>query len=262
MLRVRTNRKKAIIISVILACLLCVVGVFFAFKKNKADITASAERSNTSEYLYFNAGASVPLTGTSMERLRFTLTVNQKAFDETNNTITITFADGKKKDSVYVQKGCAFQYVSTGPTSENNFSGIEDLYIFEGYASFPSHELTFDENGSADIMITIVAPATSDVRLYSAVHPLASNHTSSASASAYSDTRSVEWVQKALRERNPDYSFAAYDEDVNAYLDFMSSGGEAFALHSNQRLSRQNGLSLTVSVPESAGLETDRKSVV
>lgn len=57
MLRVRTNRKKAIIISVILACLLCVVGVFFAFKKNKADITASAERSNTSEYLYFNAGA-------------------------------------------------------------------------------------------------------------------------------------------------------------------------------------------------------------
>lgn len=211
------TKKGYLIITILLACVFCIVGLFFAFRSDEKKTLSANAVSSDSENFYFASGAAIQ-TDTLELRMRFTLKVNETMMTDGDDTIRFTIVDGASNENI--------QFVNQAKTivfEETDFNiffnnGVATVYV----------ALSVDYDTSVSIKAemlrdgTVVSTAYSDARTYAYIYDKA---TSGGTASLHT------WGEE-LRQ-------------FNATVDKTS-----LSIHDEYWLDSYNGVSLIVNVPQ------------
>lgn len=234
------TRKWYIVASLILATVLCFLGVFMIFRPKR--ITASAVESTDSN-LYFEAGAAIELSNLEAQLMRFQLNVTESAFpDEEHYALRIMINDEAVNAGVtFSEKNCK---VDPDDTSDKlvNYS---TLFADYGIVILPS-DLSFEDKVGLrrQLQLVVNTNTTQDVILQAEIIDLRDYAVAS---SAYSDTRNWGWIYEKATEAGEVVSNTWAGEIV----DFSNSVDKTdFVLYDGGWIDSTNGLSLLVNVPQ------------
>ena len=139
----RIHKRKNILITILLAWICFIAGIFCVFQGKRTPISASADTiSTTNEGEFeFIPGAQPGWGSLDIYRLRFTLGIKEGAFDD-DDMIVVLFGDEDPNtwnSSQMIKNGSSFiPGKSSGTTKQANvlYSEIEDLTFTDGVALF------------------------------------------------------------------------------------------------------------------------------
>ena len=228
------TKKSYLIITILLACVFCIVGLFFAFRSDeKKTLTASAVSSD-SENFYFASGANIQ-TNTLELRVRFTLKIHQDVYDGLLNSVDDWFIEVKtpKKDTI------TFTY------GEDNTSWLSDYRSVRYYNDdiFWSGEwgtLYIYLSVDYDTEVSLIAELCEDYTIGYGVHE-----------TAYSDARSYSYIYDKYMESGSSGATVISNVRAEQFKAYNASVDKtALALSENAWLDSYNGLSFILNVPQ------------
>lgn len=217
---IRTQRKQRnIIVTLILACVLCIVGLFFMDRNKRANqsIEVSAAASSNSEYCYFSTGASIKMPFDTGYQLRFTLNIHESVVG-----VMVILPDLFMQQEIYIRTG------------ENQYSQMQGIL---------ASDLEFTDEWARVFIIVDVGD-----KVDTEVYLLATN---TSGLEAQSDSRSWQHVYSVL-ETNGYFEAVpkhVWKEETDSFENTVNRAD--FVLHDKVWLRSSSGLVFLTNIPTS-----------
>ncbi len=223
----KTRKNLACIILSILAVVLITIGSVFAVLERKNRTTASAVE-NTSESLYFGAGASARVNVESSKHwLLFYLYVTESAFAD-SDTLTVVFADE--------YENVGFRFMNGPGADTEDFSDTSTRTLTKSKS-----ELDFS-SGTATLYIGVQTELRLESRLIATI----------GTNVATSDARSVFYIWQRMVENNFAGENYYTDEEKNYIISQVNFDGnvERFSIAEYVRFFVNDGITITLNIPQ------------
>lgn len=233
------SQKRYLIISVLLACVFCIVGLFLVFKNDRKSgtktITASAVSSD-SEQFYFEAGAAIQ-TNTLEFNMRFTLKIHQDVHDGLLSSVDDWFitVEAPMSDSIQFMNGEDHTYWYDNSVTRVRYYNDDIYWSDDGWGTLYII-LSVDYITEVDLEATLCE----DYTIGYGVHE-----------TAYSDARSYSYIYDKYMESGSSGATVTSNvraEQWDAYL--ASVDKTALSIGEKAWLDSYNGLSFILNVPQ------------
>ncbi len=232
----KSTKKQCILISLLLACVLCIVGFFGIFSGKDERISASATTTTDESKLYWEAGAGIFTGDLASKRIRFILHVHKDALNK--GELVITLNDGGNEDCFFDVYG----FTGNVRNTANNILGVNNEYttsITEKELRFNTDKLQSAFSGSDWVIIWAVAQSD----LYTNISMTAKN----LGYSAESDERSWLYVYNAWSNATGNVG-TTWERGVASFSN-ANNNTTAFVMYDDFGMDSVYGLQFLVNVP-------------